>query len=108
MTRSRHPLSPTGGTTPEDLEAVRRILPEAGWHVEEVLDPTADGPWIEATDPERVRWAIGRDTGGCYFAVPDHGFRSVGVRDLATAEEAATGMRNFVIAGLRRFVSVAA
>jgi hypothetical protein len=89
------------GTTPRDLVEVREVLPEAYWGLEAIQ--CDDGEvWIAATDQTGGPWMIGRDDGGCYYAMPECGERSVGIRDLASAQDAALGMRDFVRLGLGR------
>ncbi|WP_431285468.1 hypothetical protein ACQW02_11960 [Humitalea sp. 24SJ18S-53] len=106
MTSSQDPMRQTGGTTPSDLEAVRRILRGGGWRIEWIPNERGDGPWIAVTAPGDVAWAIGRQAGS-YFAARVGEEEGVGLGDLATAEEAAEGLRRFVRAEVSRFLALA-
>lgn len=79
------PFRPAAGTTPRDLEDVRRVLRAAdGWAVEEL---PGDAPWIAATGPGGAAWAIGRQGSG-FFAAPELGARA-GWAGLRTAGDGA-------------------
>lgn len=74
--------------TPQDLEAVRAVLPEAdGWRTTLEADPDCDAPWIAAIAPSGVGWTIGRQ-GAAFFAVSAWGLGR-GWDGLASAWDAA-------------------
>lgn len=79
------PFRPAAGTTPRDLEDVRRVLrADEGWAVQEL---PGDAPWIAATGPDGAAWTIGRQ-GGAFFAAPELGTRA-GWAGMRTAGDAA-------------------
>lgn len=85
MTDNVIAFRPAAGTTPRDLDDVRRVLRAAkGWTVEEL---PADAPWIAATGPGGAAWDIGRE-GGAFFAAPELG-EGAGWSGMRTAGDAA-------------------
>jgi hypothetical protein len=86
MTSNVIPFRAATGATARDLEDARQELrAEDGWAVEAV--PEGDAPWLSASGPTGVSWAIGRQD-GAWFAAPDDGARP-GWAGLRTAGDAA-------------------